>query len=180
MSTDTDLLDRRVAELEEHARRIIPAREGTDGWVNFIESRLMEEQASSRELLTYAFAQFQRDLLAEVKAMLDQAMAQRVRGTFDPKEKYVSNDVVACNGASFVARRDNPGICPGPGWQMIAAQGRRGIAGERGPPEKDAPRIDRWIVDRAALTVTPVYSDGIFGPALELRELLAPEDNAAR
>ena len=31
--TDTNLLDR-VAELEEYTRRLIPAREGTDGWAN--------------------------------------------------------------------------------------------------------------------------------------------------
>jgi hypothetical protein len=36
------------------------------------------------------------------------------------------------NGASFAARRDNPGPCPGEGWQLIAAQGKRGNPGERG------------------------------------------------
>src|SRR5262245_43964620 len=41
-----DLQDR-VAELEEYARRVIPARDGTDGWVNFIETRLLQERKFS-------------------------------------------------------------------------------------------------------------------------------------
>lgn len=55
-----------------------------------------------------------------------------VRGTWNETAEYGASDVVALNGASFVARRDNPGPCPGDGWQMIASQGKRGNAGERG------------------------------------------------
>jgi hypothetical protein len=43
---------------------------------------------------------------------------------------------VALGGASFGARRDDPGPCPGDGWQLIAAQGKRGNAGERGASVK--------------------------------------------
>ena len=55
-----------------------------------------------------------------------------IRGTWSEAETYHALDVVALNGASFGARCDNPGPCPGDGWQMIAAQGKRGNAGERG------------------------------------------------
>jgi hypothetical protein len=118
----------------------------------------------------------QRDVRDETKAMLDQALAQRIRGTYDSQVKYSANDIVACNGASFVARRDDPGVCPGAGWQLIAAQGKRGVAGppgERGPSGKS---ICGWIVDRSNFRITPRMSDGTLGPALELRELFAPSE----
>jgi hypothetical protein len=60
----------------------------------------------------------------------------KVRGTYQQGEQYSKLDVVALNGASFVAVRDDPGQCPGPGWQLMAAQGKRGDKGqpgERGP-----------------------------------------------
>jgi hypothetical protein len=55
-----------------------------------------------------------------------------IRGTWSEAETYQALDVVALNGASFAARCDDPGACPGDGWQLIAAQGKRGNAGERG------------------------------------------------
>ena len=36
-----------------------------------------------------------------------------VRGLFSDKETYKALDIVALNGGSFIARRDNPGPCPG-------------------------------------------------------------------
>jgi len=55
-----------------------------------------------------------------------------IRGTWVEDEEYRQLDVVALNGASFGARKDNPGPCPGEGWQLIAAQGKRGNQGDRG------------------------------------------------
>jgi len=63
-----------------------------------------------------------------------------VIGTFDPKRDYKRLNVVALNGASFVARKDNPGPCPGEGWQLIAAQGKRGNPGEPGKKGDTGPR----------------------------------------
>ena len=60
----------------------------------------------------------------------------KVRGTFNEAAEYHRNDVVACNGGSFIALKDAPGPCPGSGWQLVASPGKRGIAGlkgERGP-----------------------------------------------
>src|SRR6516164_5282876 len=55
-----------------------------------------------------------------------------VRGTFDETSEYRRLDVVTCNGGSFIALKDAPGPCPGSGWQLLASQGKRGIAGARG------------------------------------------------
>jgi len=63
-----------------------------------------------------------------------------IRGTWNPSSEYRALDVVMLNGASFAARVDGPGPCPGEGWQMLAAQGgygkpgKPGERGERGPP----------------------------------------------
>jgi hypothetical protein len=104
-------------------------------------------------------------------------------GTFDAERKYQALDVVAINGASFIARHDDPGGCPGEGWQLMARQGARGIAGprgekgdrgaqgDRGEKGAPAPKITEWKVDREKYAATPVMSDGHQGPALELRDL---------
>jgi hypothetical protein len=104
----------------------------------------------------------------------------RVRGTFSETERYLRHDIVALGGSSFIARKDNPGPCPGADWQLIASAGkpgRQGIKGERGeagapgPQGAAAPIIVGWQIDRAAYTATPVMSDGGEGPPLELRTL---------
>jgi hypothetical protein len=100
-----------------------------------------------------------------------------VRGTFDATAEYRRLDVVALNGGCFIARRDAPGPCPGPGWQLLASQGKRGVAGargERGPkgdPGLSGVTICDWKIDRARYVATPVMSDGREGPPLELRAL---------
>jgi hypothetical protein len=100
-----------------------------------------------------------------------------VRGTFDQCASYRRLDVVALNGGSFVALKDAPGPCPGPGWQLIASQGKRGVAGEKGErgPKGDAgasgATVLGWNIDRERYIATPVMSDGSEGPPLELRGL---------
>ena len=108
----------------------------------------------------------------------------RHRGTFKEDSEYTAYDAVALNGASFLALHNKPGSCPGPGWQLLSAPGKRGVAGERGPqgdrgpvgiagpPGKDAASIVGWSMDRSAYTVTPVMSDGSSGSPLNLRGLI--------
>jgi hypothetical protein len=160
----TETLADRVVELERRQTRIIPASTGTDGWSNHLETRLYQERDYTDALLTEIIARL-REEFSEIVA---EAHTKHVRGTYDPTATYKSFDIVACNGASFIARRDDPTDCPGADWQMIAAQGKRGIAGPKGDP---APRISGWKVDRRQYTVTPIMSDGSFAPALELRSL---------
>src|SRR5262249_61805526 len=177
-------IEDRILELEQHAQRLILAGDARDqggwgAWSNHLETRLLQERNFFNEVVAHALAEFYSRIVDACKLMIAEAVSHRIRGTFDPKANYSSSDVVACNGASFIARRDNPGVCPGAGWQMIAAQGKRGIAGEKGEPGRDAPRIIGWGVDRDAYTVTPRYNDGMVGPSLELRELFSPSDTAA-
>ena len=97
-----------------------------------------------------------------------------VRGTFDETSDYRRLDVAALNGGSFIALKDAPGPCPGAGWQLLASQGKRGIAGargERGPTGLSGVTICDWKIDRARYVATPVMSDGRDGPPLELRGL---------
>lgn len=53
-----------------------------------------------------------------------------VIGTFDDAAAYKRLNIVALNGAAFIARKDNPGACPGEGWQVIAMRGKPGPPGE--------------------------------------------------
>lgn len=53
-------------------------------------------------------------------------------GTYSVDAEYEALDVVILNGASFVAKQNKPGECPGDGWQLMAQKGERGNKGERG------------------------------------------------
>lgn len=56
-----------------------------------------------------------------------------VRGTYSEEiTDYRALDVVALNGVTFVSRRDDPGECPGDGWQLMSMHGRPGKPGDRG------------------------------------------------
>jgi hypothetical protein len=104
-------------------------------------------------------------------------------GTFNAHETYARFDVVECDGASFIAIRDNPGACPpgpGDGWQLLSRPGRRGPVGEIGPrgrkgergtPGEAAPTIILWTLDRKNYRAIPTMSDGRIGAPLELRGL---------
>jgi hypothetical protein len=87
----------------------------------------------------------------------------RVRGTYQPGEPYSRFDVVALNGGSFVARRNNPGPCPGDDWQALCFQGKKGPAGpkgdrgERGPP---GPSIKGFELEPERYTLILNQSDG--------------------
>jgi hypothetical protein len=108
------------------------------------------------------------------------ARMPRVCGTYREGETYAYLDIVALNGGSFIARADNPGPCPGDGWQLIASAGRagkpgpngeRGEKGERGLPGQAGPKILGWRIDSERYCAMPLLSDGTEGPPLELRPL---------
>jgi hypothetical protein len=89
----------------------------------------------------------------------------RIRGTYsEATDDYLALDIVALNGASFAAKRDNPGQCPGEDWQLVAAQGKRGQQGEArkgdpGPRGPAGPGVVALAVDGEGL-VTLVNGDG--------------------
>lgn len=103
--------------------------------------------------------------LAEAGRAGSNGRAMTIRGTWSKTEQYSSLDVVALSGASFVARRDDPGPCPGEGWQMIAAQGKRGGQGEpgrpgvRGEPGPAGARVARMEIDGEGM-MSLANSDG--------------------
>ena len=102
---------------------------------------------------------------------------------FDEGAEYRCNDLVACNGGSWIALKDAPGPLPGAGWQLVASPGKRGApgakgeCGERGPkgdkgdPGLSAQIIRSWHVDRKYFVATPILAGGDTGPPLELRSL---------
>lgn len=83
-----------------------------------------------------------------------------IRGTWEDGQAYRHLDVVALNGAAFAARHDEPGPCPGNGWQMIAAQGKRGNPGEPGRAIRGEPGpagvgvVDLRVDGQGLLTLT--------------------------
>lgn len=54
------------------------------------------------------------------------------RSTWSATESYRRLDVVALDGGAFVALRDDPGPCPGAGWQLMVMRGKPGRPGEKG------------------------------------------------
>lgn len=85
----------------------------------------------------------------------------RIRGTYDPDGDYRALDVAALDGSAFVAKLDDPGPCPGEGWQLLASRGGRGkpgesIKGDRGPAGSRP--VALTLTDEGVLTLT--FDDG--------------------
>jgi hypothetical protein len=101
----------------------------------------------------------------------------QVRGLFNSEFKYRSLDIVVIDGSTYIAKVDNPGRCPGEGWQSLVKpgksgpQGERGLQGERGVRGEPGAMIVGWRVDRAGFRAVPIMSDDTAGPVLELRSL---------
>jgi hypothetical protein len=97
-----------------------------------------------------------------------------VRGTYDPKAAYRQLDIAVLDHTWFIAKRDDPGTCPGPGWQSgpVGKRGEKGIPGERGvqgAPGKTAPH---WVgVKLDGFNVVAVMSDGTIGPRFSLASM---------
>jgi hypothetical protein len=156
-------------------------QEGRASFGDWVESRLHErlheEREFSHSVLAEVIATLANDLRDELTKAIAGLRAQRslsVVGTYSGDIRYRQLDVVALNGASFCARVDDPKQCPGPDWQLVAAQGRAGRPGpqgESGRNGRDAAAIKEWHVDRMNFVVTPLMNDGTAGPPLYLREL---------
>jgi integrin beta 3 len=107
-----------------------------------------------------------------------------IRGTYKEGETYGQLDVVAKDATWFVARRSEPGPCPGPDWQSgpcgkrgeKGERGDSGPAGPRGETGRDAKEIVGVSVDRKAYSLTLIMSDGSKGAEFSLRELFDEYD----
>jgi hypothetical protein len=99
-----------------------------------------------------------------------------IRDTYDPNEAYKALDVVTLNATWFIARKDDPGACPGADWKAgpTGRRGEKGERGERGPRGElgQAGReVTAWEINRKDYSLVPTLSDGTKGPALSLRAL---------
>jgi hypothetical protein len=87
----------------------------------------------------------------------------RVKGTYQPGEPYSRLDVVACGGGSLVARRNNPGACPGDDWQALCFQGKKGPVGPKGDRGERGPHgssIAACELEPERYTLILNHSDG--------------------
>jgi hypothetical protein len=126
-----------------------------------------------------------------IAARGNDAVMPKIVGTWREGEAYRAMNIVALGGSSFMARTDDPGPCPGEGWQLIASAGRQGkpgpqgerglpgTCGERGLPGI-VPAILGWKIDRASYSATPIMSDGSDVEPLQLRALFEQFHNEAR
>jgi hypothetical protein len=152
------------------------------GWEKWLRGHLDIEKESIFETIieTVGDLEAQRDRqirtlelkLAELTgtvSVLRSGRAMRVRGTFDEAARYEQLDVVAVNGSSFVATRDNPGRCPGEHWQLLASAGSRGARGfpgprgergERGEPAPAGATFKMFHLDPKDYTLSAIMSDG--------------------
>jgi hypothetical protein len=156
---------------EKNGPRIRPYEEGR---VHY-EGELVTHQGSTYQALrdTGRAPPDQDHWICVAAGGLD-GQSPRVRGTYTPVERYTRLDIVALNGSAFIARRDDPGDCPGEDWQLMSAPGKRGQQGPRGERGERGPSgtiINSWRIDRERYRATPLLSDGTEGPALELRPL---------
>jgi hypothetical protein len=108
------------------------------------------------------------------------ARSPTIRGTYKEEASYQTFDVVALNGSSFIAKKEQPGPCPGPDWQLIASAGKpgkqgvagpRGERGAKGDAGPAAATIVDWKIDRSKFVVLPIMSDGSEVPPINMREL---------
>ena len=97
-------------------------------------------------------------------------------GTYEEAGTYKALDVVTLDSKWHVAKYDNPGACPGPGWKSgpgIGKTGKPGPQGERGA-RGDPGRtitIASWETNAESYELVPVMSDGTRGAAVSVREL---------
>lgn len=81
------------------------------------------------------------------------------RSTWSADEAYAQLDVVTLDGGAFVARRDDPGACPGEGWMLLVMRGKagrpgdRGAQGERGARGAPGPAVVDLSIDGTGLVV---------------------------
>ena len=100
-----------------------------------------------------------------------------VRGTYRDGEQYKQLDVAAFGGSAFIALKNDPGPCPGKGWQLLASAGKRGekgergSRGERGEQGESGREIIGWDCDSDGFIATPILSDGNRGVPLSIRAM---------
>lgn len=194
-STMETMIERRLAQIREPADgpRGEPGQRGEPGPPGKVERvyGYVEDAVHYRgDIVTHSGSTYQArcDTAREpphedwacIAAKGRDAATPVICGTYREGESYSFLHIVALGGSSFIARSDDPGPCPGKGWQLIASAGRPGKQGPKGERGEAGPRGERglpasylvgWTIDREAFTVKALMSDDTEWPALELRGL---------
>jgi hypothetical protein len=126
------------------------AQAGWDEWVKaHIRNALAKERRAVRqEMKDYVAAWvdviadasgeitggLERHINAEIKRLDETTRGFNITGTYDAGKTYKRLDVATLNSSWFIARRDDPGLCPGDGWQV----GPVGKKGPKGDPADSA------------------------------------------
>lgn len=165
-----------AARVEEAVSRLPPPEPGRDGapgklpmvekWSDrvHLESEVVTHEGATWQALRHTGkAPPHEDWRCIARAGRDGEAGRgiNVRSTWSATETYAANDLVALDGGSFVARRDDPGPCPGEGWQLVAMRGKPGkpgdkgergdtVKGDRGPP---GPGVVDLSIDDTGLVV---------------------------
>jgi Collagen triple helix repeat (20 copies) len=166
------------------------ARQFVDGEVHY-DGDLVLHQGSTWQARCDTARTPPHDDWVCIAARGNDAVMPKIVGTWREGEPYSFMNIVALGGSSFIARADDPGLCPGDGWQLIASAGRQGKPGpqgERGLPGTSGerglpgitPSILGWKIDRAAYSATPIMSDGSDVEPLQLRPLFEQFHDEAR
>jgi hypothetical protein len=150
------------------------------GWERWLRGHLDIEREAIFETVIEAVAEIAaqrdrqiRELELKIAELVGAVRVLRtgtfqIRGTFNPDAKYEQHDIVAVNGSSFIATRDNPGACPSTNgaWQLLASagsRGGRGPVGPRGERGERAPAESGFMaihLDRASYTILLSTQDG--------------------
>jgi hypothetical protein len=77
------------------------------------------------EVIGHERKSMREHVTAEIEKRLSTARGFRICGTYDVEKTYHALDVVTLNATWFAAKHDNPGPCPGAGWQA-GPTGKRG------------------------------------------------------
>jgi hypothetical protein len=102
----------------------------------------------------------------------------RMRGPYLTGEHYKRFDLATFGPDLFIAKRHDPGLCPGDDWLRLTgargepgARGQPGLRGHKGNPGPSGARITEWRLAREKYVVVPFLSDGRAGAPLRLRGL---------
>jgi hypothetical protein len=120
----------------------LPGKDGKDGklpiareWTNRVhyEGDVVRHAGSTYQALTDTGQQPPHSDWGELASRGTDGRGFVLRGLYNATVEYRQHDIVMISRNSFAAKYDNPGECPGEGWQLFACSGYKGKEGPPGP-----------------------------------------------
>jgi hypothetical protein len=144
-NTLVGIVHERLAEVRDgkDGEQGLPGRDGKDGrlpiareWTNRVHyaGDVVRHNGATYQALTDTGQQPPHSDWGELASRGADGIGFVLRGTYDAAAEYRQHDVVMINRNSFAAKYDNPGECPGEGWQLFGPSGQRGKEGPPGSP----------------------------------------------